>query len=83
MNFRVDQGKAESYACELLLLFSFDSSEKWEGPIRSVDTEWKGFLSNLMNQGDFKGDLYQCQLLYTHVKMARDGAAAISANEML
>jgi leucyl aminopeptidase len=66
MNFRVDQGKAESYACELLLLFSFDSSEKWEGPIRSVDAEWKGFLSNLMSQGDFKGELYQCQLLYTH-----------------
>jgi leucyl aminopeptidase len=66
MKFQADQGKAESYACELLLLFSFDSSEKWEGPIRSVDAEWKGFLSNLMSQGDFKGELYQCQLLYTH-----------------
>ena len=66
MDIRADQGRADQYACELLLLFSFDSSEKWDGPIRSVDTEWKGFVSILMSQGDFKGELYQCQLLYTH-----------------
>ncbi|OGP88674.1 MAG: hypothetical protein A2156_09775 [Deltaproteobacteria bacterium RBG_16_48_10] len=65
MNIRVDQGKAEKYPCELLLLFSFDSPEEWEGSIRAVDSEWKGFLSNLMKEGDFKGELYQCQLLYT------------------
>ena len=65
MKFQVDQGKAENYACELLLLFSFDSSEEWEGSIRLIDTEWKGFLSNLMKQKDFKGELYECQLLYT------------------
>ena len=65
MIFQVDQGKAENYACELLLLFSFDSSEEWEGSIRLIDTEWKGFLSNLMKQKDFKGELYECQLLYT------------------
>jgi leucyl aminopeptidase len=65
MNIRVDQGKAEKYPCELLLLFSFDSPEDWEGAIRSIDSEWKGFLSGLMKQGDFKGELYQCQLLYT------------------
>ena len=65
MDIRVDQGRAEKYPCELLLLFSFDSPEEWEGSIRAVDSEWKGFLSNLMKQGDFKGELYQCQLLYT------------------
>jgi leucyl aminopeptidase len=65
MNIRVDQGKAEKYPCELLLLFSFDSPEDWEGAIRPVDSEWKGFLSDLLKQGDFKGELYQCQLLYT------------------
>ena len=65
MNIRVDQGKAEKYPCELLLLFSFDSSGEWEGSIRAVDAEWKGFLSGLMKQGDFKGELHQCQLLYT------------------
>ena len=65
MNIRVDQGKAEKYPCELLLLFSFDSPGEWEGPIRAVDAEWKGFLSGLMKQGDFKGELHQCQLLYT------------------
>ena len=65
MDIRVDLGKAEKYPCELLLLFSFDAPEDWEGPIGAVDSAWKGFLSNLMKQGDFKGELHQCQLLYT------------------
>ena len=65
MDIRVDQGRAEKYPGELLLLFAFDSPEEWEGSIRAVDSEWKDFLSNLMKQGDFKGELYQCQLLYT------------------
>ncbi len=66
MDIHVEQGRAEKYPCEVLLLFSFDSPDDWEGPIRTIDSEWKGFLSNLMKQGDFKGELYQCQLLYTH-----------------
>jgi leucyl aminopeptidase len=65
MDIRADQGKAEKYPCEILLLFAFDSFEEWEGSIRAVDSKWKGFLSNLMKQGDFKGELYECQLLYT------------------
>ena len=65
MDIRVDLGKAEKYPCELLLLFSFDAPKDWEGPIGAVDSAWKGFLSNLMKQGDFKGELHQCQLLYT------------------
>ena len=65
MDIRADQGKAEKYPCEILLLFTFDSPEEWEGSIRAVDSKWKGFLSNLMKQGDFKGELYECQLLYT------------------
>jgi leucyl aminopeptidase len=66
MDIHVEQGRAEKYPCELLLLFCFDSPDDWEGPIRTIDSEWKEFLSNLMKQGDFKGELYQCQLLYTH-----------------
>jgi leucyl aminopeptidase len=65
MNFQVQEGRAEKYPCELLLLFSFDSSEDWGGAIRAVDSEWKGFLTSLMKRGDFKGELHQCQLLYT------------------
>jgi leucyl aminopeptidase len=37
-----------------------------EGLIHEVDLEWKGFISTLMKQGDFKGELNQCRLLYTH-----------------
>jgi leucyl aminopeptidase len=66
MDIRVEKGAAENYPCELLLLFSFESPERLEGPVQSVDLEWKGFISDLMKQGDFKGELFQCHLLYTH-----------------
>ena len=69
MDIRVEKGKAEKYPCELLLLFSFESPEPLEGPIQNVDPEWKGFISDLMKQGDFKGELFQCQLLYTQAAL--------------
>ena len=65
MDIRVSQGRSEKYPCELLLLFSFELPERLEGPIQDVDLEWKGFISTLMKQGDFKGELYQCRLFYT------------------
>ena len=65
MDIRVEKGSVERYPCELLLLFSFESLETLEGPIKNVDLEWKGFLSTLMNQGDFKGELFQCRLVHT------------------
>ena len=65
MDIRVEKGIAEKYPSELLLLFSFESPELLEGPIKSVDLEWKGFLSTLISQGDFKGELFQCRLIHT------------------
>ena len=65
MNIKVEKGRAEKYPCELLLLFSFESPEPLEGPIQNVDLEWKGFLSTLMKQGDFKGELYETRLFHT------------------
>ncbi|MDI6761640.1 MAG: leucyl aminopeptidase [Thermodesulfobacteriota bacterium] len=65
MQIRVEQGKAEKYPSELLLLFSFESPEPLEGPIKNVDLEWKGYLSTLISQGDFKGELFQCRLIHT------------------
>ena len=40
-------------------------AEDWEDPIRQVDLKWNGFLSSLVKQGDFKGELFECRLLYT------------------
>ena len=65
MDIRVEKGIAEKYPSELLLLFSFESPEPLEGPIKSVDLEWKGYLSTLISQGDFKGELFQCRLIHT------------------
>ncbi len=65
MEIRVEKGRAEKFSCELLLLFSFESPEMLEGPIHNVDSEWKGFISTLMKQGDFKGELFERKLFYT------------------
>jgi len=65
MDIRVEKCKAERYPCELLLLFSFELPERLEGPLQDVDLEWKGFISTLMKQGDFKGGLFECRLFYT------------------
>ncbi|MGZ3591678.1 MAG: M17 family peptidase N-terminal domain-containing protein, partial [Thermodesulfobacteriota bacterium] len=65
MNIKVEKGRCEKYSCELLLLFSFESSDQLEGSIKNVDLEWKGFISALMKQGDFKGELFECRLFYT------------------
>jgi len=65
MEIRVERGSAEKYSCELLILFAFEFPEPLEGPIKSVDLEWKGFISSLMNQGDFKGELFERRLFYT------------------
>jgi leucyl aminopeptidase len=65
MNIKVEKGRAEKYPCDLLLLFSFESPEQLEGPIQKVDLEWKGFISTLMEQGDFKGELFETRLFHT------------------
>src|SRR4030043_143945 len=65
MEIKVKKGRAEKYPCELLLLFSFESPEALAGPIQNVDLKWNGFISTLMKQGDFKGELFECRLTYT------------------
>lgn len=65
MEIKVEKGRPEKFPCELLLLFSFESPEQLEGPIRDVDLEWRGFISTLIKQGDFKGELFECRLFYT------------------
>ena len=65
MKFRVEKGRPEKFPCELLLLFSFESPGRLEGPIRNVDLEWEGFISTLTKQGDFKGELFECRLFHT------------------
>ncbi len=64
MNIRVEKGRPEKYPCELLLLFAFESPEPLKGPIGDVDLEWKGFISTLIKQGDFRGELFECHLLH-------------------
>jgi leucyl aminopeptidase len=65
MDIRVEKGKAEKYLCDLLVLFSFESPELLEGPIQKVDLEWKGFISTLIKQGDYKGELFENRIIYT------------------
>jgi hypothetical protein len=57
MEIRAELAKAERHPCELLLLFSFESPERLEGVLSRVDEAWKGTLSALVKQGDFKGEV--------------------------
>ena len=66
MEIRAELAKAERHPCELLLLFSFESPERPEGVLSRVDEAWKGVISALMKQGDFKGESDECRLLHTH-----------------
>jgi leucyl aminopeptidase len=70
MDIRVEKGRPEKYSCELLLLFAFEPPEPLEGFLRDVDREWKGFISTLIKQGDFKGELFECLLLHTQGTLA-------------
>lgn len=65
MDIRVEKGRPEKFSSELLLLFAFEPPEPLEGPLQKVDLEWKGFISTLIKQGDFKGELFECRLLHT------------------
>ena len=65
MEFRVEMGKAETFLCELLLLFAFEGGDSFEEPLQNVDRVWKGFLTQLMKQGDFKGELFERRLIHT------------------
>jgi len=65
MEIRIEKSQPERYSCELLLLFSFESPAPLEEPIKNIDQQWKGFLTTLIEQGDFKGELYECRLFHT------------------
>lgn len=66
MEIRVEVAKPENHPCELLLLFAFQAPEELMGPARSADAAWRGSISSLVKEGDFKGELHECRLLYTH-----------------
>jgi leucyl aminopeptidase len=66
MEVRIEQCTVEAVPAKLLLLFAFESPEPLGEAARRVDGAWNGFLSSLIRQGDFQGELFQNRLLYTH-----------------
>jgi leucyl aminopeptidase len=66
MEIRIEQAKAEQYPCELLCLFSFECRTGLEGRLAELDRDWKGFLSSLIKEGEFSGELNECRLIHTH-----------------
>jgi leucyl aminopeptidase len=64
MEIRAEQGKAEQYPCELLLMFAF-AGDRVGGDPRKADSPWSGFLAGLLGEGDFSGELFQCRLVHT------------------
>lgn len=66
MDIRIEKAKADQHPCELLWLFSFECREGLQGRLADLDKTWKGFLSSLVREGDFSGELNECRLVHTH-----------------
>lgn len=66
MEIRIEKAEAEKFPCELLVLFSFESPHPLEGVTERVDQAWKGWISQVIKEGDFRGELFECKLFYTH-----------------
>lgn len=66
MEIRIEKAEAEKFPCELLVLFSFESPHPLEGVIERVDQAWKGWISQVIKEGDFRGELFECKLFHTH-----------------
>lgn len=66
MEIKVEKAVAEKYPCELLLIFLFEGKEFLEGVIKKIDEALAGNISKLIAQGDFKGELFQNRVFYTH-----------------
>ncbi|MGQ9509423.1 MAG: leucyl aminopeptidase [Thermodesulfobacteriota bacterium] len=70
MEIRIEKAEVEKYPCELLILFSFESPPSLEGVIERVDRAADGFISQIMEDGDFKGELYECKLFHTQGRLS-------------
>lgn len=66
MEIKIQKGMAKKQPCEVLLIFWFEGEKLLEGIVKNIDEAWSGNISKFIEQGDFKGGLFECRIFYTH-----------------
>jgi len=66
MKIQVQKAKAEAFRTEALLLYHFKGEKALLDKTETMDRATHGLIREVIESGDFKGDLYQTSLIYTH-----------------
>jgi leucyl aminopeptidase len=66
MKIQVQKAKAEAFRTEALLLYHFKGEKALLDKTEAMDRATHGLIREVIESGDFKGDLYQTSLIYTH-----------------
>ena len=65
MKITPQKGRLETFPSEAVVAFHFQGDEKLQRDMEAMDKASGGLISNIMQSGDFQGELYQPSLIYT------------------
>ncbi len=65
MKVTLQRGRLEDFATEALVAFHFEGDEKLLRDEEALDKASGGLISEVVQSGDFQGELYQASLIYT------------------
>lgn len=65
MRVALHKGKIEAFPSEAAVCFHFEGDEKLQPDTAAMDRASGGLISEVIQSGDFRGELYQPSLIYT------------------
>jgi leucyl aminopeptidase len=65
MNITLQKGRLEAFTSETVVAFHFQGDEMLQRDTEAMDKASGGLISEIVQSGDFQGDLYQPSLIYT------------------
>ncbi len=65
MKVTLQRGRLEDFATEAIVAFHFEGDEKLLRDEEAMDKASGGLISEVVQSGDFQGELYQASLIYT------------------
>lgn len=66
MKILVEKTRIEEYRTEALVLYHFQGEKTLLEKTERMDRITRGLIRKILKSGDFKGELYQTSLIYTH-----------------
>lgn len=66
MKIQVQDAKVEEFKTEAVLLYHFKGEKALLNKTAKMDRVTRGLITEVLRSGDFKGELYQSSLIYTH-----------------